>query len=80
MVALITFSLVLAVAGGILFGRAVTSSADALPQRAVASPLAGLGPLWAKQPEPKAWPADRAVEAAEHIARSRAGIVSFAAI
>ena len=84
MVAVITFSLAVAVVGGVMFGRAVTSSpTDAAPERgAEVAAVERHAPKEKKQktPEPEEWPVDGAVDEAERIAQSRTGVVSFAAI
>ena len=85
-VALISFSLAMAVAGGVLFGRAVTSPAETPPERSAEAPPSAEPPPTAeraekpKEPKPEAWPAEGAAGKAQQIAESRSGVVSFAAI
>ena len=83
LVAGIAFSLALAVVGGFLFGRAVTSSpAETSPQ--LATGFASVANVAAKpeepKPEPLVWPAEGAAAEAQRIAESRSGVVAFAAI
>jgi hypothetical protein len=81
LVAGITFSLTMAVVGGVLFGRAVTSSpAETPPERTVERAPVDQRSAKPEKPEPKDWPVEGAVADAERIARSRDGVVSFAAV
>ena len=81
-VAAITFTLAMAVAGGVLFGQAVTSGADGPLERQGLGAFLAVGAVTPseKDPPPEPWPAEGAAAAAERIAKSRAGVVSFAAI
>ncbi len=85
LVAGITFSLAMAVVGGFLFGRAVTSSpAEAPPERAAIETAPVEKAAARPEPEPEAvrlaWPAEGAAAEAQRIAESRSGVIAFAAI
>jgi beta-lactamase class A len=80
-VAGITISLAMAVAGGVLFGHAVTSSpAEAPPELHVVPPPPAKDDSTRSKPKHEAWPAEGAAAEAARIAGARSGVVSFAAI
>jgi hypothetical protein len=78
-VAAITFSLAVAVASGVIFGQAVSTPAETpqAPEREQ-SALTVDAPVTARKAT--AWPAKGASAQATEIAKSRSGVVSFAAI
>lgn len=81
LVAGITFALTMAVVGGVMFGRAVTSSpAETPPERTVVSAPADKDRARPDKPEQEEWPIEEAIADAERIAKSRDGVVSFAAV
>ena len=86
LVAGITFSLTMAVVGGVLFGRAVTSSPAGAPtEERVATETAPAEEAATKpdrepKADPVAWPAEGAAAEAQRIAESRSGVIAFAAI
>jgi Beta-lactamase enzyme family len=79
-VAAIAFSLVMAVAGGVLFGHAVTSPPGTPPERAGLDLPSPREPKGRKETKPAPWPSDDAASDAQRIAAARTGIVSFAVI
>lgn len=88
-VAVITFSVAVAVAGAVLYVEAVTSlSAPAATAPAATAPTATALPYAPAQagskpdlrPEPKPWPPPGAGVEARRLAETRTGVVSFAAI
>lgn len=78
--AAITFSLVMAVVGGFLFGHAVSTPPKSPSQTASEEPKLTAKAPAEKRSEPQRWPAPGAKAKAVRIAKSRAGTVSFAAI
>ena len=70
----------MAVAGGFLFGRAVTSPPEAPPERVALNLPSPREPAARKESEPAPWPSDDAASDAQRIAAARTGIVSFAVI
>ena len=82
MVAAITFMLAMAVAGGVVFGHAVTSADEGALEGAGSSAAHAVSRATPKEPKPEAepWPAAGAADAANRIAQARTGVVSYAAI
>ena len=79
-VAAITFSLAMAVAGGVLFGRAVTSPAERARANASKAPRRRGSRGAEEKPSAAPWPTEDAAADAPRIAESRTGTVSFAVI
>ena len=81
-VAAITFTFAMAVAGGVIFGHAVTSDDEKALDGAGLDASQAVSAATPKKSESKAepWPAGGAEEAAQEIAKSRTGTVSFAAV
>jgi hypothetical protein len=82
-VAAVVMTLTVALVGGALFGRSVSSPAESIRESAVESPLAegkGAKPMDKHESHTPTWPVKGALDEARKIAASRSGVISFAAI